>query len=230
MRREASWTSVAAVALSVLGMLSMLGGCGATITPPEASTLSDPAPVYLLDHGIHSCIVFPVDDGRAVAFCFSQYGYAALENDTAVHGPIALMGAGPGTLGKREFELAHAEDPELGARALTEAFFADERYYRLDACYPLLVERSARRRMLESLERRWQSRSQTVVRSVKRRFDFVKDEQRYSLAHTCNHETMDWLRSMGCEVSGACVTAEFALRTSAGTTVRTAAAGQVERP
>jgi hypothetical protein len=42
------------------------------------------------------------------------------------------------------------------------------------------------------------------------RLEFAPDEERsYWIVHHCNSETKDWLRALGCEVSGAALFADF---------------------
>ena len=195
-----------AIVLLAMLTLSVLQGCGATIQPPAAGALRDPAPVYLVDHGIHSSVLFPREaSGTVVAFCFSSYDYAAKDHDGALNGPAALLIPNAGTLGRREFRPG-----ALSERSICDAFMADETYYRIDRCYPIQVERARREAVYARLEQRFAAgaAASRIVNS-KRRFTFVKDSSNYGLGHNCNAETAQWLRDMGCDVSGACVTADF---------------------
>lgn len=186
----------------ILLLILCLQACGSTVRGP--AEVRDPVPVFLLDHGIHSSVVFPRESGDAVAYCFSSFDYAAAGNDGALNGPVVLLGSSGGTLGRRQF---HPGAPR--ADAVCDAFMQGETYYHIDACFPIVVERSARERVFADLERRWEAAAATRIDSAKRRFSFVRVPTRYGLFHTCNNESLDWLKDMGCRVSGIGLAADF---------------------
>lgn len=188
-------------------LMCLLGGCGVTVRGPEA--IREPSMVYLVDHGIHSCLMFPRDDGAVVAFCYSSYDYAALDHDGVLNGPAALLIPGSGTLGRRQFR-----PDSMSPEGVVTAFMEGEHYYRIDKCYPIAVEQEAREKVYRSLESRWNAAADTRVDNRKRRFSFVKDETNYGLFHNCNAESTRWLKDMGCRVSGIGFSASFTVESA----------------
>ncbi len=183
-----------------------LQACGSTIRAPEH--VAEPASVFLLDHGIHSSVLFPRDSGDVVAFCFSSYDFAANDNDGALNGPLVLLASSEGTLGRRVFAC-----PNPTPASISQEFMRGETYYRIDTCHEIVVERTDRERVLSELEGIWSAEHATRVDNAKRRFSFVRVPARYGLFHTCNHASVQLLREMGCGVSGIGIAAEFDVRT-----------------
>lgn len=195
-----------------------LQACGSTIRAPEE--VADPASVFLLDHGIHSSVLFPRDSGDVIAFCFSSYDFAAKDNDGALNGPLVLLASSEGTLGRRVFAC-----PDPTPSSITRAFMIGETYYRIDSCHEIVVEHAARERVLSDLESIWTSEQASRVDNAKRRFSFVRVPARYGLFHTCNHASVQLLREMGCGVSGIGIAADFDVRTPEGSRTQNAAGG-----
>jgi hypothetical protein len=190
--------------LLALVMLLCLQACGATVKAPLDP--ANPAAVYLVDHGIHSCVMFPRDDGSVVAFCYSSYEYAAKDHDGALNGPAALLIPNSGTLGRREFRPS-----ECSADGVCRAFMEGEQYYHIDKCYTIWVDKPDRERVLNQLEERFVAGASTQIDNRKRRFSFVRDDHAYGLFNTCNNESLSWLREMGCRVSGLGLAADFSV-------------------
>lgn len=207
--------------LALSFVLLFLQACGSTIRAPEH--VAAPASVFLVDHGIHSSVLFPRDSGEVVAFCFSSYDFAAKDNDGALNGPLVLLASSEGTLGRRVFVC-----PDPSPDRISRAFMQGETYYRIDSCHEIVVERAARERVLSELEGIWTSEQATRVDNAKRRFSFVRVPARYGLFHTCNHASVQLLREMGCGVSGIGIAADFDVRPSEGL-AGTRAAGAVAR-
>jgi len=79
----------------------------------------------------------------------------------------------------------------------------------MDALFEVEVERAEAAKVLAALDQRWKSQSNGNVFNEKRGMWWVKDASTYSIAHTCNQEVAEWLRSMGCRVTGMAKTASI---------------------
>ncbi|MBX3401852.1 MAG: hypothetical protein KF699_00410 [Phycisphaeraceae bacterium] len=181
-----------------------IGGCGMTITPP--ADVSDPVSVFIADHGIHTSLLLPRDDGRIAQFAYSQWHWAALDQDQWYRSPFALLIPNDGTLGRRDFPgpcdyaCVHDSLEKLG------------RHPPMQALYEVRVERAAAAEVLAMLDARWESQANGNIFNERRGLTFVRDATRYSLAHNCNHEVASWVRALGCRVSGAAMTADVTVR------------------
>lgn len=185
-------------------LATLCSGCGMTITPPAG--VSDTVEVYVADHGIHTSLVLPRDDGTLTEYSFSRFDWAALDQDQWYRSLPAILIPGPGTLGTREFpgpstcenllhqfELANTEPP-------------------VQKLYPVPVSAARCREVLAHLDQRWQSEKDTQVFNAKRGTHYVKDAAQYSIMHNCNMEVCGWLRELGCRVDGPAVTADVSVR------------------
>lgn len=191
--------------MSLLLLASVvLGGCGMTITPPD--DVRDPVSVFIADHGIHTSLLLPREDGRVAQYAYSQWHWAALDQDQWYRSPFALLIPNDGTLGRRDFpgpgdySTVHEHLEKLG------------RHPPMQALYELRVERAAAAKVLGKLDARWQSQSNGNVFNERRGLTFVRDATKYSLAHNCNHEVASWVRALGCRVDGAGMTADVTVR------------------
>lgn len=169
-------------------------GCGMTVYGPD--DVVDPVSVFVADHGVHSSLLLPREDGRIAQFAYSQWHWAALDQDDWFRSPFALVIPNTGTLGWRDFEgpcdFACVEDRlhKLG------------RHPPLDALYEVRVERAEAAKVLAELDGRFTSQSEGKVFNEKRGMWWVRDSTTYSIAHTCNQEVAGWLCEMGCRVTG----------------------------
>lgn len=195
------------VRVFVLVFAAVCSGCGMTITPP--ADVRDPVSVFIADHGIHTSLLLPREDGRIAQYAYSQWHWAALDHDDWYRSPFALLIPNDGTLGRRDFDgpcdydCVHDRLEKLG------------RHPPMQALYELRVERSAAAEVLAMLDARWESQSNGYVFNERRGLTFVRDATKYSLGHNCNHEVASWVRALGCRVSGAGMTADVTVRNGA---------------
>jgi len=172
-----------------------------TIYAPE--DVHDPVSVFVADHGVHSSLLLPREDGTIAQFAYSQWHWAALDQDDWYRSPFALVIPNTGTLGWRDFEGPCDFD------CVCDRMHKLGRHPPMDALYEIRVERAAAAKVLAELDHRWQSQSNGNVFNEKRGMTFVKDATTYSIAHTCNQEVAAWLRGMGCRVDGMAKTADI---------------------
>lgn len=179
-----------------------------SITPP--ANVNDPVTIFVADHGIHTSLILPRADGQLAQFSYSRFDWAALDYDQWYRSLGAIMVPGPGTVGTRDFP----GPPTI--ENLTHQFELTNNHPPVQAIYPVDVSAARRDAVLASLEARWAEHQDTMVVNSKRGLRFVKDSTSYSLFHNCNHEVAQWLRDLGCEVSGAGMTADVDVRPTPG--------------
>lgn len=179
-----------------------------SITPP--ANVNDPVTVFVADHGIHTSLILPREDGQLAQFSYSRFDWAALDYDQWYRSLGAIMVPGPGTVGTRDFP----GPPTI--ENLTHQFELTNNHPPVQAIYSVDVSAARRDAVLASLEARWAEHQDTMVVNSKRGLRFVKDSTSYSLFHNCNHEVAQWLRDLGCEISGAGMTAEVDVRPTPG--------------
>lgn len=189
------------VSLVFVVVISAIPGCGMTVYAPE--DLHDPVSVFIADHGVHSSLLLPRADGKIAQFAYSQWHWAALDQDDWYRSPFALLIPNDGTLGWRDFE------GPCEFECVCDRLHKLGRDPPMEELYELQVERTAAAKVLAELDHRWKSQSNGNVFNEKRGMTFVKDATWYSIAHTCNQEVAQWLREMGCKVDGVAKTADI---------------------
>jgi hypothetical protein len=189
-----------------------------TITP--AGGVVDPVNVYVVDHGIHSSLVFPREDGNLVEFAYSRFDWAALDQDQWYRSLPAIIVPGTGTLGTRDL-------PGPSTREnVVHQFEITNNHPTMQGLFVVPVSAVCCREVLAKLDQRWAAGKESEVFNQKRGMKFVKDPAQYSIMHNCNTEVSEWLRELGCRVDGPAVIAEIRVRAvpaSNGTTERRAA-------
>ena len=198
-------------------LAALLGaiGCTPQITPPAMST--NAVPVYVADYGRHSSLLLPDEKGGLVEFAWGDYAWFAENHTGSADALSALFWSSGSTLGSRHLpmilptnELAHA----LSAKRLLQ-FEADAD--RADAVREQLTEQFNRHR-------------DTIVYNPRSDLFFVRDDDHYWFAHNCNHLTANWLRELGCEVSGMVLYSNFELTNPADGSTATRVLGMTEPP
>ena len=162
------------IALLVLLLSALIApGCGMTITPP--ADVRDPVSVFIADHGIHTSLLLPRDDGRIAQYAYSQWNWAALDQDQWYRSPFALLIPNVGTLGRRDFPgpcdfaCVHDSLQKLGRHPPMQAAL---RKYASNA--PAAAE------VLAMLDARWESQANGNIFNERRGLTFVRDATRYS--------------------------------------------------
>ncbi len=162
------------------------------IFPPAAPT--NPVNVYVADYGYHSRLALPEPDGTLIQYTYGDWRYFALRQQTLLRGLEALLMPTPGALGRRRYEDLESLQQSLGLD-----------WPKMLHAVPVTAENLTR--LLERLDRRYQNNLRTeVVQSGNERdareISFVQDELDYTLFHNSNHELVEWLEELGCEVEG----------------------------
>jgi hypothetical protein len=184
-------------ALALVFIASLIVGCAAPRVYPPVNP-SKPTLVYLCDYGVHSSLLLPLGDGRFVEYVYGDWAFAA-ENKTD---PLHTLGA-----------LFVSCDPALGRRFLTTP---PGRLYpwppnQPHTVRPMYVDADKVAAVVTAMDQRYQLHASTAKFNDAPNyfFTFVKDDERYSIFHSCNHLTTRNLKLMDCRVVGLTVTSNF---------------------
>jgi hypothetical protein len=163
-----------------------LYGCAYRVQPPDC--VREPVTVVIVDHGLHSSLVMPRGGALAVEYAYGQWDWFVLDRTAWYRAPGTLLLPGKAGLGRRE----------LAAPAITahvQAAIVAENYHEL------IVDRARVAALLAKLDTRFAARSERTL-NPRLGLEFVEDPQPYSLLHHCNTQVVDWLRDLGCRVTG----------------------------
>lgn len=174
------------------------GGCATVVTPP--ADVARPVRVLLLDHGRHASLVLP-EGGRLVRYAYGDWSWYALQRTGPGEAWRALFTASPAALGRRTL----APPPAAGA-VLAQLRVGVERVHVLE------VEQARAGELARRLDALF--RAQAATRHYNRAYDlqFVRHPEPYRMSHNSNHVTAQWLRELGCDVSGAAMFSIWRIR------------------
>jgi hypothetical protein len=188
----------AAGLLLVVGVLVLpQAGCSARIIPPAAPPR--PQTVLVTDYGKHSSLVLPDGSGHLVEFAFGDWNWFAM-GETHWYGVFeALFWSHGSTMGIRHLHF-NADADQLAGRigCLT--------VLRIDVDAPDVEK------LREQLAHRIDQHLSTMIYNPAYNYDFVRDDEHYSLWNNCNHLTARWLVALGCEIEGEPITSKFTVQ------------------
>lgn len=165
-----------------------LSACGFTVIPPPSP--SNPAPVFLLDHGGHASLVLPADNGM-VRYSYGDWNWYVLRRTGVTEGSRALFRSTPAGLSRKI--LSASPTAESVQRTLGIEI---ENIFLISAD----VERIARLR--DRLDDIFDQNRQSLHHDPTFDLDFVRHPEPYSLGHNSNTVVAEWLRELGAEVRG----------------------------
>ncbi len=220
-RIAGEWARGRPVWLTVpLLVLMFPGGCTTTVWVPRV-VAEHAETVYLVDYGRHSSLVLPpqplasrlrTDEsngvslavfesgeslaGHAVEYAYGEWKWFALNENKWPDLFRTMLVPTQGALGRRDLGMSTSTD-SLRWQIVCEAF------------YPLEVDGALLRQLRDRLDERFESHAETRHDNELYSMQFVHDDSAYSLAHNCNQVVVQWLRELGCKVSGATVDAKF---------------------
>ncbi|HEY7090521.1 MAG TPA: hypothetical protein VH518_20655 [Tepidisphaeraceae bacterium] len=181
----------------LLGLIFCItSGCTTTVTPPPH--VGDPVTVYLADYGRHSSLLLPTSPNHYMEYAFGDWNFFALGHTQWWVGAEAMVHSPKSTLGRREV-VVKADD---------------ERLRRWLGCKRLMRFQADRLRvdvLNMNLERTFDVSPIESVHSKYSDLDHVPDDEQYWGFHNCNHVTAEWLRQLGCEVTGTANFSNFRL-------------------
>ena len=186
--------SVAALSLS-------LTACALRVTPPVE--LEAACTIFIADHGRHSSLLLPRENGRIAEFAYGEWEWFALGNDQWYRVGPALLWPTVGTLGTREFDGPAEIDiicKQIPAQRIHE----------------LRVEQDAAAALLARLDQRVSAGADEKVLNSELAMTFVPHADRYCLFRECNSVVAGWLRELGCGVTGSPLSADFIVEEQPG--------------
>ncbi|MBW6391212.1 hypothetical protein [Billgrantia antri] len=173
-----------------LSML-LLAGCFARVMPPEPHSLTRPVDVYLLDHGRHSSLVLPREEGGVVRYSYGEWRWYVEGHRHFSAGIAAMLWPTASGLGRGEYP--RIESPDQFHRLAPEG---------LDEVYPLRAEARRVLSLRRRLDRHFERAGVEPVSSEEFGLEFVPYPRRYSAVHQSNLVVARWLRALDMEVLG----------------------------
>lgn len=184
-------------------VLWWLNGCTTVIVPPADP--ADPVSVFVLDHGRHSSLVLPLDDGGAVRYSYGDWDYYVLNRTSVLNGLRALLWPSPAALG-RQLLAGPPEAAAIRRQLRVEVVTAHE----------IRVAADDARRLQHKLAELFASAAHTLYYDGLLDIHFVHHPEPYTLTHNSNYMVKRWLEQLGCEVSGRPILSNWQLRARAG--------------
>jgi hypothetical protein len=177
--------------------LILLGGCTTTILSPARVT--DPQPVFVLDHGHHTSLVMP-HPGGLVRYAYGDWRWYALEDKGVSQGMAALLWPTRGALGRRILPGPATEEGVRQGVGLV-----------IEQLYMLQVEGARVAALREQLEELFTANLATRTFGAASDLEFVHHPDGYSAFNNSNHMLADWLEALGCKTRGSAMFARWQL-------------------
>ncbi len=170
-------------------------GCAWRIAPPAA--VEEPAGVFVTVYGRHTRLALPApEDKQLIEYGFGDWRFYALEERGPISGLRALFWSRSSALSRRELPWRD----ETGAFERVAGGVRSER---------VIVERGRADALRERLESRWRELEDEEVYQPREQMVLRKSDDPYHLLRNSNHQTADWLRELGCTVSGVTIGSRF---------------------
>jgi hypothetical protein len=184
--------------------LLMMVSCTTTVTPPPV--VADPQTVVLLTHGKSSSLVLPDDEG-VTRWAFGDWRYYALGRAGPFESAAAVLWPTRGALGRQRIEPAPARLDELIA-ALGIG---------IDEAFSFRAERAAVEALRSRLDAIFDANRATLLYNPSPRLEFVHHPEPYTLFNSSNRKVAQWLRELGCTISGVPLFSRWRVETDGGT-------------
>lgn len=165
-----------------------------TIIPP--ADVAVPVTVYVMNQDYHSRLVLPTQNGGLVQYAYGDWQYFALYRQTLRTALSALLIPTQGAVGRREYP--SLRDLQQATTALYNGSLVS-----------FTVSNTKAAQLLESLNARFEQNIDTAIVNPLNRMTFVQDEQAYTLIHNSNHEVVEWLEALECQIEGFVMWAGF---------------------
>ena len=175
-------------ALATTGLLGTAACTNVIVPPPEPLA---PQAVYVLDHGRHASLVLPAADSGLVRYAFGDWKYYAESKTGVAEASAAVLLPTASGLGRR-----HLPEPatEEGVRAAIRLGIED--------VHEVIVDRLAMARLREVLDSIFYANQESLIYNRGYDLEFVRHPRRYTIFRNSNWMVVDWLRQLGCQVSG----------------------------
>ncbi len=152
--------------------------------------------MVLSEYGWHTRLALPDGTVAFYEYGFGEWNFYGLEKEGVLSGFRAITGLGKGAMSRRQLPYT-LSDPEFARSAGSSR----------SVCFH--VERTLADRLRDELERRWQSNASSLVVRTWDGIPVSRDRAAYHLFANSNHAVANWLRRLGCRVSGNTLTSKF---------------------
>jgi hypothetical protein len=175
-------------------------GLGWLLTPPTIippAQVAAPVTVYVMNQDYHSRLVLPQDESW-VQYAYGDWQYFALYQQSVRTALQALLVPTQGAIGRRTYSSIR------DLQQATEFYDA--------SLIGFTVSNGRVTQLREQLNARFNRNIQTVIVNSLNKMSFVQDERDYTLLHNSNHEVVEWLEKLGCQVEGFVLWSGFQVR------------------
>ncbi len=181
--------------LAPLWLLLLLPlGCTYQIRPPLDP--QNPVSVFVADYGYHSTLLLPRGDNGVVEYAYGEREWFAHNHEEWYRVAPVLLWPTPAVLGRREL-------------AAPPTYQALREHVRPQALHEIPVERAAADRLAQELDAEFESRRGEAIVNKRLDMTFVPYGPPYCLFSHCNMFVAEWLRDIGCDVTGLAAIADF---------------------
>jgi hypothetical protein len=163
--------------------------CTNIIVPPRDPL--QPRSVFVLDHGRHASLVLPASDSALVRFAYGDWTYYAKAETGASEASAAALLPTTAGLGRRVLQEPPTED---GVRSALRVG--------VEGVYEVIVDSARAGRLLEVLDSIFDADRKNLIYNNGYDLEFVRHPRRYTIFRNSNWMVADWLRQLGCRVSG----------------------------
>jgi hypothetical protein len=170
----------------------------AIIVPPNDPV--EAIAIYVIDYGWHSRLVLPSGNGELIQYAYGDWNYFALHQQDLKNGAVALLLPTQGTLGRQKF----SNIVEL------QQIIQQQDYTLLS----LEVALAKVTQLLKLLDERFNRNIATNIKNSQTGLTLVKDDQEYILLHNSNHEVVEWLQYLDCQIYGFVMWSNFRIKHS----------------
>lgn len=175
--------------MSSLLLAACLVGCAATLHPPQAVT--DPLPVYVLDHGRHNSLVLVLAEDHAMRYALGEWEWYAEGRTGLGRSFQALFMSTPSALGRVRLE--HALEPDCWVGQVGSEIFS---------VLAFVAEREQVEGLVADIDRQFEQSSVPPGFRPGLNLEFIPGPRPYTLGHNSNHQVVEWLETLGFEVRG----------------------------
>jgi hypothetical protein len=166
----------------------LITGCAGRVMQP--AVLLEPVTVYLIDHGRHSSLVLPRDDG-IVRYAYGEWEWYVKNRRGALAGMSAILWPTRGALGRKV--VPGADIPPFPEHIAPEG---------VEEVHALQAEATLVRQLRRELDGFFEEGRADLIHHPFYDLDFVPYPKTYWFGHQSNLVTAEWLRQLGFTVTG----------------------------
>lgn len=179
---------IALFILAILACVLLTWVSSPTVIVPPASP-ANPVTAYVIDQGYHSSLLLPDRESGYIQYAYGDWHYFALNQQGWSDAAAALLIPTKATLGRRKFSnidnLRQIVDPNRNKTILN-----------------FDVTGAKATQLLKALNDRFNRNINTRVENSITGLSLVQDDEDYTLFHNSNHELIEWLEELDCQVKG----------------------------